>query len=532
MSKVDLGREPPDASFDHPPSRRRYQVVRRDGKMWHRELLLTDGPEEVILAEHPVNYVVGSGRHSLTYLVESDGFFFESPVTWYRSKQAWGMSPGYDDESNQGFERAIGEGCLHCHSGQSVAIGGSLHRMRVQEAAIGCERCHGPGQLHLERHRRVSSGKQPKSSSRDETIVNPARLPRELAEAVCQQCHLRSTATVLARGKLPGQFRPGQRRQDFLIDFASDEPDDNMTVVGHVEQLHLSKCYIESKTLTCLTCHSPHEEPSEANKVGYYQAVCISCHEMSRCKVPSERLRKERPDNSCFHCHMPSSPTEIPHLAFTHHRIGKPAASATRLAIPAQQGSLGLRPVLPISHLLEIDKQRAAGLAHLEASLRPGTPEQSARHRKKALSMLIEVKHAGLTDPLVDIGLASLMFDDDKERAASLAEESLSRRSLLPAQEQCNALYLMAHGKVLQGEYREARQLLQGLTGLRRSQGDFYLLARVESLLGNPSGEAAALEEMVKVTSRQWRIHHHLAKWHQQQGSSARAHWHARRARP
>src|SRR5689334_1898893 len=41
MALVDLEREPPDAAFDHPPSRARYQVVRRDGRMIHRELLRT-----------------------------------------------------------------------------------------------------------------------------------------------------------------------------------------------------------------------------------------------------------------------------------------------------------------------------------------------------------------------------------------------------------------------------------------------------------------------------------------------------------
>src|SRR5688572_788245 len=40
MSEIDLTREPPDATFDHPLSKRRYEVRRRDRKLWHRELLL------------------------------------------------------------------------------------------------------------------------------------------------------------------------------------------------------------------------------------------------------------------------------------------------------------------------------------------------------------------------------------------------------------------------------------------------------------------------------------------------------------
>ena len=65
MAAVNLSREPPDAVFEHPLSKRRYQICRKDGQLWHREFLLTEGPQEVLLAEYPLKYVVGSGRHSL-----------------------------------------------------------------------------------------------------------------------------------------------------------------------------------------------------------------------------------------------------------------------------------------------------------------------------------------------------------------------------------------------------------------------------------------------------------------------------------
>jgi hypothetical protein len=96
MAELDLSREPADGEFDHSVSKRRYQIKRSGSQLWHRELLLTQGTDEVLLAEHPLKYVVGSGRHSRTYVVEIDGFLTESPATWYSSKKAWGISPGYD----------------------------------------------------------------------------------------------------------------------------------------------------------------------------------------------------------------------------------------------------------------------------------------------------------------------------------------------------------------------------------------------------------------------------------------------------
>src|SRR5262245_20553746 len=85
-AEVDPAKEPPDAVFDHPRSKSRFQITRKDGKLWHRELLLTTGSADVVLAEYPLKYVVGSGIHARTYLVEADGFLMESPVTWYRAR--------------------------------------------------------------------------------------------------------------------------------------------------------------------------------------------------------------------------------------------------------------------------------------------------------------------------------------------------------------------------------------------------------------------------------------------------------------
>src|SRR5205823_426090 len=255
-----------------------------------------------------------------------DGFMVESPATWYTSKQAWAMSPGYDRPNQRGFDLAVGMDCLICHAGRVEAADGTLHRMKVIEPAIGCERCHGPGSLHADRHRGRPPGERLRET--DYTIVNPGHLPRELAESVCQQCHLRPTAAVLARGRGWGDFRPGLPLQDFLHTFQSEAENAQMTVVGHVEQLHLSKCYKGSKTLTCVTCHDPHGEPRPEDRVEYYRTACLSCHQPQHCKVSEERRRKESPENDCAKCHMPRSPTEIPHLAFSHHRIGvhdKPA---------------------------------------------------------------------------------------------------------------------------------------------------------------------------------------------------------------
>ena len=47
--------------------------------------------------------------------------------------------------------------------------------MRIREPAIGCERCHGPGALHVERHAGNKPGLERPKAAIDHTIVNLGR---------------------------------------------------------------------------------------------------------------------------------------------------------------------------------------------------------------------------------------------------------------------------------------------------------------------------------------------------------------------
>jgi hypothetical protein len=523
MAVLNPADEPPDASFDHALSKRRYEIQRRDGQMWHRELLLTSGAE-VLLAEYPLKFVVGSGRHSRSYFCEAEGFLVESPVTWYTAKKAWGMSPGYDSPNQLGFERAAGEGCLHCHAGRSEAIGASLHKMLVAEPAIACERCHGPGSLHVERH---AGRGGPAAGARDAdfTIVNPARLSRELAESICQQCHLRSSAMIVARGRRLSDFRPGLPLEDFVHAYMLETPDRSMTVVGHVEQMHLSKCYQASGSMSCLTCHDPHGEPRDEDKVAHYKSACATCHKPEHCKVEPARLRTESPANDCVQCHMPRSPTEIPHLAFTHHRIGvhRPESSAAR----PEAGEL--KPFLDLSRVPEIDRTRSLGLAFLEVANREKDPIFAGRFRDRAFEHMDDARRVGLRDPYLEASLARLRFDLRMDGVLPHAETALKMPGLV-GQDRCNALYLRADELARQGKHTDALASLRELTTLRRHPSDWLLVAECERAVGNSSAADAALETAVVINPRLWKVHEYFAEQYERQGESRRAVWHRKRA--
>ena len=160
MSLVEPSREPADDEFHHKASGRRYRIYREAGLLRHAESLAdSEGvPEEVggplgsiAFCDYPLKYLVGSGRHSRTYLIEQDGFLMESPVTWYSSTRKWGLSPGFDQSFHAGFERTADKGCLVCHAGRFSSGDRVYGRAEFRELAIGCERCHGPGSEHVQK---------------------------------------------------------------------------------------------------------------------------------------------------------------------------------------------------------------------------------------------------------------------------------------------------------------------------------------------------------------------------------------------
>jgi predicted CXXCH cytochrome family protein len=529
-ARVDAAGEPADAAFDHPLSQRRYQVARKDGTLWHREWLLTGAKGEVLLAEYPVQYVVGSGHEGRTYLVEADGFLLESPITWYASKNAWDLSPGYDHARQPGFGRAIGADCLFCHAGQVETLGRSTHRMQIHEAAIGCERCHGPGSLHVERHKLKTPAVE--VNAVDYTIVNPAHLSRELAEAVCQQCHLESgaaDATVSRRGRKLTDFRPGLRFQDFRQVYVADGADSGMTVVGHVEQMHQSRCYQASATLTCLTCHDPHGEPEPAQRTAYYRSVCLECHRAEGCKVSADRRARESPDNDCVKCHMPRSATEVPHVASTHHRVGIHKARPAALEQPALEAP-ELRPFLDAGPTSDIDEKLCLGQAYRLLSLRHKNMSWRTQYQERALTLLRGVHAAGLRDAELDAALAQLCFEAKTGEAVKFATSALSYPDLA-GQSRCDALFVISQDRASRGDHAGAMTALREITQLRRYGMDWLLLGDYAKALGDMPAAIEAYQTVVRITPRHPQVQQYLAEYFRRQGDADRAAFHEQRAR-
>lgn len=297
-----------------------YRVFERDNQVWHSVERHDAEGKAVAVAEFHARFEIGSGTRGKTYLVERDGRLFQSPISWYSNERVWDLSPGYNTELN--FNRVIGTHCLFCHANRTEHIEDTLNSYRppiFQGLAIGCERCHGPGEQHV---RLRESGERVMSP--DYSIVNPKHLEPRLSEAICQQCHLQGERRVLPRGRSMDDFRPGLPLELFVTNFMhKPELRASFRSVGQVEQMHLSRCFQGSGgAMQCTTCHDPHRRPDPSERVAWYRDACLRCHQDRGCSLAEERRRERSIQDSCIDCHMSKDgSTNIPHTAVTDHRI-------------------------------------------------------------------------------------------------------------------------------------------------------------------------------------------------------------------
>ena len=284
----------------------------------------TEGKDTVHKRVQRIDYIVGSGQHTNSHMFSKNGYFYQAPVTFYTQKHQWDLAPGFEKGANSRFSRMIEIECMSCHNGYPEFVDGSQNKYISVKTGIDCERCHGPGSLHVAAKQAgdiVDTSKGP-----DYTIVNPRRLSAELQNNICQRCHLQGIA-VLNDNKNFFDFHPGMHLSEVMNVFMPEYEGakDKMIMASHVERMKKSRCYVESQKMSCITCHNPHVSVKFTPRAQYLTA-CQSCHGSAngqkQCtEKPEVRAAK---NNDCVTCHMPHNGSiDIPHVAVTDHYIRK-----------------------------------------------------------------------------------------------------------------------------------------------------------------------------------------------------------------
>jgi hypothetical protein len=271
-----------------------YQIDRQSG----RSLYKVSFRDESISV--PISYCFGHGETAQTYLLQYNGAFYESRVSFYPAIEKLGFTLGASKLEPPSLEASLGQKlapddarkCFSCHVTNAVNEAGEL-RLEGLISGIGCEACHGPAASHVEA---VKAGR-----SKREGVFSPTKMNgKELSQQFCGSCH-RSHEEVMAMPDLGG--------------------------IGNIRfqpyRLAKSSCYYSDPTdrrISCIACHDPHAPL--ARGPASYDVKCLSCHaarQSSQAEATAKACRTET--KSCSGCHMPKVDLPGAHAKFTDHFI-------------------------------------------------------------------------------------------------------------------------------------------------------------------------------------------------------------------
>ena len=259
-------------------------------------LSVTDG---VNTASSPVIWAFGF-KNGQTYILEKDGAYSESRVSFFTRTGSLDITPGHSLEQPRDLKRALGRtmdidratGCFRCHTTASVTS--KVFEPQKAVPGVTCEACHGPGTAH------VASMTRDDSRQGASEIMDPAGLSPSASVDFCGACHS-TWADVVATGGKPG---PGNLR------FAP-------------YGLEQSRCWGTKgdARITCVACHDPHQPL--AHEPAAYDSKCLACHVVrSKSRKPTTaKTVCQVATSKCVTCHMPKYQLPQTHALFTDHEI-------------------------------------------------------------------------------------------------------------------------------------------------------------------------------------------------------------------
>jgi Tfp pilus assembly protein PilF len=324
-----------------------YSPSQKNGVLYITEFRLS-GKDTVYKRTEKIDYIIGSGQHTNSHMMSINGYVYQMPLTWYAQKGKWDLPPGFENGHNVRFNRAIGFECMSCHNALPQLETNSTNKFTSIPKGIDCERCHGPGELHVKE--KLAGNLVDTSTQIDNTIVNPKKLVWERQIDVCQRCHLQGNA-ILKPGKSFVDFRPGMNLSN-VVDIYMPKykgGEDEFIMASHAQRLQMSQCFLQTKgkstvdgpqytvnanpQLTCITCHNPHVSVKVTGKQVFNNA-CIKCHTAPKQECTEKSQIRAKNNDNCWGCHMPKSGTiDIPHVSVTDHWIRVPVKKEVKKGI-------------------------------------------------------------------------------------------------------------------------------------------------------------------------------------------------------
>jgi len=254
---------------------------------------VSDGAETLT---YPIRYAFGLGEAGQTYILEKDGEYYESFVSYYQAIDGLditiGDQPLHPSSLRDAAGRHIGSHeiamCFACHT--SNALSGGHVSENTLLPGVTCERCHGATDNHL-----AGLKKSDVQLAQMKTLTG---MSAEESAQFCGQCH---------------------RTWEYVAEHGPHG-------VGNVRfqpyRLTNSKCFdVDDARISCTSCHNPHDVVDRVAE--HYDAKCQSCHSAGATGAAGKTgARLCRVGTSgCSTCHMPKTDLPGAHHKFTDHNI-------------------------------------------------------------------------------------------------------------------------------------------------------------------------------------------------------------------
>jgi len=243
----------------------------------------------------PIRYAFGV--HSQTFVLEYEGRFYESMVSYYASLNGLDVTVGNGKISPHNLVEAMGRltsdteitACFGCHSTGAVSDG-KLTLASIQPG-LTCEHCHAGAKAHLESLAAGKAGPLPKRLG---------QMNAEQTSRFCGECHRTWDEIVKLRqfGEANVRFQP--------------------------YRLANSRCFVgDDPRIRCTACHDPHADP--VREAAPYDHNCLACHSQNALPVAGQDvpLPKVCPvaQKKCVTCHMPKVKLPGGPSVFDDHQI-------------------------------------------------------------------------------------------------------------------------------------------------------------------------------------------------------------------
>ncbi len=338
----------------------RIQMVDPDWELQRRSKgLPVDGIDDRPVVDRRIVMTTGSHHHQAFWIKNGNGDeFLQVPFVYHIGTKQW--IPREDSfleiRSHEDENALWNDNCVICHT-----VGGrpgldvlwEKYDTKFVELGIACEACHGPGGEHAKVHRqaKANSGNSNPNIA-DPTIINPARLEKAHAAAVCGQCHAEfypKQRSDWSKNGYADSFRPGELLDEsrVIITYAEAQKhfnlrenrlglapgdsaywsDGTIRVGGREYNGLIESACFQRGEMTCLSCHSLHNYREPADQLARQlndNEACLQCHAEFRDRISQHTHHSaESSGSQCYNCHMPHT-TYALFKAIRSHRIDSP----------------------------------------------------------------------------------------------------------------------------------------------------------------------------------------------------------------